>query len=247
MTNLTYERNTTMTFHSTLGASIVALSFVAATASFAGGPATPAIEVAPAAPAAPKPSMVFSFELQPEFYAADKAGNYMKGDLADTQAKISVSKALPNGLTVAGALQLTAREAGITGVASGYAQLEASTSYKFKLSDVFSLTPSATLGYAFGDQPKVDPLDANAAAAYYAVGLAADYKINGAFTWNVVNIRYRDAFGGNWKTPKLSTGITYKLDDLNSAYANIGKSWKDTGTGYKSDKYSIAFGLKHSF
>lgn len=239
-----------MTFQSTLGATLIAASCLTAAAAFAGGPAAPVatpVVAAPAAPAAPKPTLTFGFELTPEFYASDKAGSYSKGDLADDVAKFTVSKALPNNISVSGSLSTTLREPGTTGKASASSALEVGASYKFKLSDTLSVTPSATLGYGFGGLPKIDPANATASEAYYAVGLAADLKLNSALTWNVANLRYRDAFSVTWKTPKISTGVTYKLDDLNSAYANIGKSWKDTGAGYKSDKYSIAFGIKHLF
>lgn len=225
-----------MTLNSKLGASLIALSMASA-----------AVAHADTAPAAPKPTLTFQLEITPEFYASDKVGSYSKGGLADDVAKISVSKALPNGFNVGGSISATMREPGITGHASAFNQLEASTSYKFKLTPEFSISPSATLGYAFGAQPKIDPTSAGAAVAYYAVALGADYKLAPGLTWNVVNIRYRNAFSTTWATPKVSTGVTYTLDDTNSAYMNIGKSWKDTGTGYKSDKYSVAFGIKHAF
>ena len=225
-----------MTLNSKLGVSLIALSMVSA-----------AVAQADTAPAAPKPTLTFQLEITPEFYASDKVGSYSKGDLADDVAKISISKALPNGFNIGASIAATMREAGITGQASAYNQLEVSTSYKFKLTPELSITPSGTLGYAFGDLPKIDPLNAGGSVAYYAVAIGADYKLAPGLTWNVINIRYRDAFSVNWATPKVSTGVTYALDDTNSAYMNIGKSWKDTGTGYKSDKYSVAFGIKHAF
>lgn len=239
-----------MTFKPAFAASLVAATLLSAAAAQAGGPAGVAVEPAPVvAPVAAKakPKLTFGFEVSPEYYATDKAGSYKKGDLASTVAKLSVSKALDNGFTVGGALAYTTREPGTTGMSSNYAQLEVNTSYKVKFGSAWSVTPSATLGYAFGDQPKVDPDDAKASEAYYAINVSADYKIGNGLTWNVINARYRDAFSGDWATPKVTTGLTYALDDVSSAYVNVGKSWKDSGDGMKNDKFSFAFGLKRAF
>ena len=227
-----------MTIHSTFGATLVALSLVAAAAH---------AEVAPAAPAAPKPTMAFSFEMTPELYATKKTGSNSVGDLADDVAKFGLSKTLPNGVTVGGSLSGIMREPSTSGVGSSYATVELSASYKFKVSPVFTVAPSVALGYAFGELPKILPTDATGPAAYYALSVAADYKLSKAVTFNVINVRYRNAFATKWLTPKVSSGVTYALDDTNSAYFNVGKSWKDTGAGLVNDKYSISIGLKHSF
>lgn len=239
-----------MTSKSTLGVSLIALSLMSASAALAGGPATPAVEPVPTvAPIVvkPKPTLTFTVEETPEFYATSKAGSYSKDSLADEVTKLSLAKALSNGWSVGGSLAFTVRAPGTNGSYSGYNQLELGGGYKYKLNDIWSLTPSAYLGYAFGNQPKISLTDPSAAEAYYSINLAADMKIDSAWTWNVFNIRYRNAFSVTWITPKITTGFTYKVGDTDNVYANIGESWKDTGSGSKADKYSVAFGFKHSF
>jgi hypothetical protein len=215
-----------------------------ATAALAGGVA-PVVPVVVATPLSP--TLTFGFEVSPEFYATSKAGSYASGDLADTVLKLSLSKALKDGFSVAGSLAETMREPSTKGVASTYNQFEVKVGYKWKATPQLSVPMSATLGYAFGEMPKIDPNDPTAPEAYYAVNIGADYKINSAMTFNVIDVRYRNAFDVQWETPKVTTGFTYAMSPTGSIYANFGKSWKNTGTGYNPDKYSLAFGFKFLF
>ena len=43
-----------------------------------------------------------------------------------------------------------------------------------------------------------------------------DYKLDSNWTLNVVSLRYRNAFSVTWITPKISTGITYNIDQMDS-------------------------------
>lgn len=226
---------------SVIGGALGAILVLSAGSAQAEGPKN----VAPAA--ATRPGITLGFDITPEFYAASIAGAFSRGDQATTVARLSLSKPLPNGVNVSGALYVITREANAKSPSSTGNLVEVSASYRVQMGKAWSLTPSVTLGYAFGDEPRVDPDDSKAAEAYYALGLNADYRISPKLTWNVVSLRYRDAFRGDWKTPKIATGLTYALNGSNAAYVNIGKSWKDSGSGYKNDKFSIAFGLKHSF
>jgi hypothetical protein len=223
---------------------LIAASLLTAAAAQADGvaPVTPV-----AVTAAVAPTLTFGFEITPEFYASSKPGSYESGDLADTVFKAALSKALPNGMTVAGSIAETMRAPDTSGVASTYNQLEAVVGYKWKVSPQFSVPVSGTLGYAFGEMPKIDPTDPSAPEAYYAFNVAADWKIDKTLTWNVLNARYRNAFNQDWETPKLTTGFTYAMSPAGSIYGNFGKSWKDTGTGMKNDKFSVGFGLKYLF
>lgn len=196
---------------------------------------------------APAPGLAFSFEMTPEFYASSKAGSYALGDLAETVFKIGLSKALPHGLSLAGTLSETIRVPDSSGEGSSYAQAEAVLGYKWQVSPDVSMPVAATLGYAFGEAPKIDPSDPAAPEAYYAINVAANWKIDDRLTWNVVNARYRNAFSQDWVTPKLTTGVTYAMSETGTVFGAIGKSWKDTGSGMLNDKYSISFGLRYQF
>jgi len=85
--------------------------------------------------------------------------------------------------------------------------------------------------------------------AYYFVQGALDWKLDSNWTWNVVSVRYRNAFNLTWITPKVSTGVTYTFDANNAVYANVGYAWKDNGNGQGllADKWNIAAGYKYSF
>jgi predicted porin len=203
--------------------------------------------VAPVAVAAPPaPTLTFGFEITPEFQATDKPGSYESGDLAQTVYKISISKALESGVSLQASLAETYR-APSGGSATTYNQFEVKAGYKYKASPTFSVPFSATLGYAFGDSPNIDPLDPKSTEAYYAFNVGADYKIDKALTWNVIDVRYRDAFNQDWYTPKVTTGFNYEMSPTGSVNASFGKSWKDTGKGLKNDKFSFGLGLKYKF
>ena len=232
-----------MSFSTSFRPTLVAASLLAAAAAQAD---TTAPTTAVAATAAVTPTLTFGFEITPEFYASSKAGSYELGNLADTVFKVALSKAMPNGMSLAGSLSETMR-APSGGSGSTYNQLEAVVGYKWKVSPEFSVPVSATLGYAFGEMPKINPNNAESPAGYYAFNVAADYKIDKLLTWNVVNVRYRNAFSYDWLTPKVTTGFTYALSPTGSVYGNFGKSWKDTGSGMQNDKFSVGFGLKYLF
>jgi hypothetical protein len=205
-----------------------------------------AADQAVAAPPA-APTWVIGIEGSPEFYAIDNGSNIARS-LADSYFKISISHNFPNNFVGGISIQPTFK----TG---GKIQLygEATVGYKIKLSDVFTLTPSLGLGYTWKDTGIVKDSDINAQVPYYALYLAGDWKLNKKWTWNVFNLRYRNAFNATWETPKVTTGITYNIDTYNAVYANFGYSWKKAETTkapyneLSADKFNIAIGYKHSF
>lgn len=206
-----------------------------------------AADVAPA-PKQPTPMNTLSIEASPEFFGAASA-KHAAGDLASIYYKAALSHSFENNFVIGGAFQLTQRaQEGGVGSSSSVDQIEASVAYKLKL-DALTLTPSLLLGYGFGDQPKIDPNNNFNADAYYAATLAGDLKLNSHWTLNVFNVRYRNAFDYTWITPKISTGVTYKIDDTSAVYLNVGNAWKDKGDGkgLLEDKYNIAVGYKYSF
>jgi hypothetical protein len=179
-----------------------------------------------------------SFEFSPEYKTSDSSW-------ADDYVKAGISHVFDNNFVVGSSFQYQWRND-----STSVDQIEASAGYKFK-SGPFTLTPSAYLGYGFGDQPKINPAKGHGgdAEAYYAVSLAGDLKLNDNWTWNVFNARYRNAFDVTWITPKISTGITYKFDSSNAVYVNVGYAWKDKGdgNGLQGDKWNVAVGYKLSF
>jgi hypothetical protein len=188
-------------------------------------------------------------EGSPEYYADSKSGSYDKGELASYYLKAGLSHMFEGGVTLGGTFQHTIRQPDESSGTSSYSQAEFDLGYKLELLPPLTVTASGVLGYGFGEEPKIDPHDPDRAAAYYAVKLGVDLKLVPELTWNVVEIRYRDAFNYTWKTPKIQTGLTYSFDPRTAIYTNVGKSWKDDGSkgGYKPDRINFALGVKYSF
>ncbi len=196
---------------------------------------------------APAPTWTLSIEGSPEFFAINNGSNSAR-DLADSYFKVGVSHTFENNFVGGISVQPTFK----TGGKEQY-YTEATVGYKVKLSDVFSLTPSVGIGYTWGTTGIIKGSDKNADVAYYLVSLAGDWKLNKQWTWNVFNVRYRNAFNATWDTPKVATGVTYNIDSFNAVYANFGYSWKKVDTtkspydSLSADKFNIAIGYKHSF
>jgi hypothetical protein len=211
-----------------------------------GATAASAADVADPAPA-PSAANTISLEASPEFYDLANPGKNAAGDLDDINFKLAVSHTFSNNVVLGGDIQYTQRAA-IANVASSVDQAEVTLGYKLKL-DAVTLTPGVLLGYGFGDEPKINPANNFNPDAYWAVTLAGDFKLNSQWTWNVFNVRYRNAFDYTWITPKITTGITYNIDKTDAVYFNIGNAWKDKGdgNGLVQDKYNITVGYKYSF
>ena len=190
------------------------------------------------APAPATKHSTISIEGSPEWSTSGATS----GQWADDYLKLGYSYSFDNNLVWGAAYQHTWRST------SGADQVETSLGYKIK-AGALTLTPSALLGYGFGDQPRIDPTNNFNAEAYYAVSLAADLKLDDHWTWNAFNARYRNAFNVTWITPKVSSGFTYKIDGSNAVYANVGYAWKDKGlgAGLQPDKWNVAVGYKFSF
>ena len=209
------------------GAALIALTACASGVALAA-------DVRPASPPAANNNTI-TIEANPEW----KTSN---GVWVDDELKLGFAHTFDNNIVWGGSFTYIARDT------NSADQFDSSLGYKFK-SGAFTLTPSVLLGYRFGDQPRIDRTDNFAAEAYYAVSIAADVKLDDHWTWNAVNARYRNAFNVTWITPKVSTGITYKIDGTSSIYANVGYAWKDNGNGagLLGDKYNVAVGYKFSF
>ena len=200
------------------------------------GASAMAADVAPAP--APAKQNTISAEFGPEWKTTD-------GTLADDYVKFGYAHTFDNNVVLGTTFQYTWRPTN-----TSYDQLEAALGYKIKL-DAFTLTPGVILGYGFGDLPSINPAKGQGGdpEAYYAFAIAGDLKLDDHWTWNVFNARYRNAFDVTWITPKIATGITYKFDNSNAIYTNVGYAWKDTGNGkgLQPDKWNVAIGYRFSF
>ena len=229
----------------------VSLGLAAGAAFLFAQTAAHAADVTPPKPA-PK-NNTLSLEFSPEWDASSK-----NQGLKDDYLKFGLSHSFDNNFVVGGSWQHTWRVGPpvYTGIKaySTAEQVEASLGYKIK-NGPFTLTPSVVLGYGFGDVPDINPAltpgsgSATDPELYYAASIAGDYKLSDNLTWNVFNARYRNAFSVTWITPKVSTGLTYKIDGSNSVYANVGYAWKDKGDGkgLQPDKLNLAVGYKLAF
>jgi len=208
-------------------------------------------------------------EISPEFYAIDQSTSTPStkpaGSLASTVVKGTLSYGFSDNWAIRGSLEDEIKinrsiPTGGTNFDDTYQYFaEATVGYKFKL-DAFTLTPWAGLGYTW-DATGINGNSAdsiNNDAGYYVFYLEGDWAFNENWTWNVFNLRYRNAFGYTWETPKVSSGITYHIDSQNLVYANVGYAWKKlsdrggTTSGpnigsLDGDKWDLAVGYKRAF
>jgi hypothetical protein len=229
--------------------------------------------VPPAAPAATATPTHWSIEIEgsPEFYAInedphDPISKKPKNGIANYYGKASLSYTFDNPWVVGGSFEGQVkknRNSNGDFIDNTYqSYLEGTVGYKFKW-DAFTLTPSAGIGYTWGATGIYGDTaaDKDQDAAYYALYLAGDWKLDKQWTWNVFNLRWRDAFNYTWKTPKIATGVTYSINSQNSIHATVGYAWKEVSSvgqastppfnpNYGSldgDKWNIAIGYKYAF
>jgi hypothetical protein len=156
-----------------------------------------------------------------------------------TPRQNSASHIPSNNWFVGGLLQLTVKN---NNTYQNY--VEGSVGYIFDF-DKFKLKPSAAIGDTGGATGLGASSTAN--AYYYALYLAGDLKLNSQWTWNIFEVRYRNAFEYTWITPKVTTGLTYEWSPGNFVYSNVGYAWKNTGGGLIGDKVNVAVGFRHRF
>ena len=177
-------------------------------------------------------------EASPEFYALSDS-SHAAGSYADTEAKLGITHAFANNWFVGGLLQLTVKN---NNTYQNY--VEGSVGYRLNF-DGFTLKPSVAIGNTGGATGLGASSTAN--AYYYVLYLAGDLKLNSQWTWNMFEVRYRNAFDYTWITPKVATGLTYEWSPGNFVYGNVGYAWKNTGGGLLGDKINVAVGFKHAF
>lgn len=181
-------------------------------------------------PVSAAPTTTIAFEASPEFKWLSPYG------LADSYYKASLSHTFAGAWVVGASFQDTFKP---NDQYQYYA--EASIGYKIKLAPTFTLTPSVGLGDSWGDTGFGG--DGEDSFGYYALYLAGDWKLSSHWTWNMFNLRYRNAFDYDWETPKVATGVTYAINANNAVYTNVGFAWKNS----VEDKINWAVGYKYSF
>ena len=181
------------------------------------------------------------FEIEPEFGAPANPSN-SAGGYADTSLRARLGYALDRDWTLGAYFKTTIKN---DGTAQYY--VEPSLGYRLNVGfPEFTLKPSVAFGDTW-DATGLGPTK-NANAPYYALYVAGDWDFdNSNWTWNVFNLRYRNAFNYTWNTPKVSTGVTYEFEGGVSLYGNVGYCWKDTGSGLHPDKVSVAVGVTRKF
>jgi hypothetical protein len=101
--------------------------------------------------------------------------------------------------------------------------LEGTVGYTQRFNTAFSMTGRVGVGELFEDS------DDGGDFPYYVAYLSADLNLTAKFAWNVVSLRYRNAFdtANDYDTPQIATGVTYKLDDHNWILAKVSRSGQD--------------------
>jgi hypothetical protein len=167
-------------------------------------------------------------EVAPEFRART-------GALVDGYFKSTLAHSFDSGLSWGGSFQYTDRVGG-----DRIYRPETTFGFSIKLNGTWSVPLSAGLGFRWDEDPNSKPSEA---FAYYVVNVGLNMKISENWTWNAISARYRDAFGGGWQTPKVTTGLAYAIDRQNSIYGNVGYAWRNG----QANKISITVGYKYGF
>lgn len=191
----------------------------------------------PAAPAKPAPTTnSFSFEAGSEY--AITGGTYK-----DFYIKPGIAHTFADGIIWGGSFQqvwIAPSQAKPAGSSEQQELLETTLGYNFKIDPTFTVTSSAGVGYFWDSNPGAAPAQNY---GYYVLNAGLNAKLAPQLTWTVVSARWRDAFGGGWQTPKLSTTLSYAFTPVSSLYATYGYGWKNGAV----DKYSFAGGFKLAF
>src|SRR5579872_4344174 len=141
------------------------------------------------------------------------------GGLVDGYVKANGAHTFDSGVIWGGSFQYTDRVGG-----DRQYKPETTLGYNIRLNETWSIPVSAGIGFRWDENPNSKP---GPAFPYYVVNAGLNMKISDSWTWNAISARYRDAFEGGWQTPKLSTGLTYSIDDQNSVYGNVGYAWRN--------------------
>jgi len=201
--------------------------------------ASPALAAPPAAPI----SNSIGLEVSPEFWATPPGDGKVSNSLDDAYIKGFYSHTFSNGFNWGASLQYTSR------VSNNSYQLQPETTlgYNLKLSPTLTMPVSVGVGYLSNSDPTYFPAQN---FAYYVFNAGLNVKLDAHWTWNAISARYRDAFIGNWVTPKLATGVTYTIDPHNAVYLNAGYAWqtdKNYANALEPNKWNIALGYKYGF
>jgi hypothetical protein len=213
--------------------------------------ATPALAADLSSPVAPKAipaapiTTTIGLEVGPDFFANSNASNY--GQLADSYISANIGYSFAPNWSIGGSIKSTAK---ISGLSSETAT--ASLGYKYKLTDNFSVTTTGTLGAVFGNtgySNNVPNSTGTDAYLYYQIAGQADFKVTPQWTWNALNVTYKNAFAFYMSSPSIATGLTYAIDAHNAVYTKVTYGWKDinNGAGYIPTTTTVAFGYKYGF
>ena len=199
-----------------------------------------------------------AFEASPEFYALG-TGSHAVGQLADWYGKATYSHNFGGGVSGSIDFQDTLKPSS-TDLGLSQQQYEGALAYKLGVAKDLYFTVTGLLGYIAGNTGYVGGVASGGAGPadlgnsddgffYYSISGAVDWKVDPHWTWNVLNVRYRNAFDRTWITPKVQTGVTYNIDAADAVYAAVGYAWKDNGSGagLVGDKWNFAVGYKYNF
>jgi hypothetical protein len=159
------------------------------------------------------------------------------GDFADPKDmkyELNGAHTFDNGLILGGSFQYTDTAFSV----QASQNFEGTIGYSLPLTSVFSVNASAGLGEHWRENPSAD-------FPYYVLRVGADVALSQNITWNAITYRFRDGFdpSGNYNTPQVATGVTFKIAGQSSIAVKIMRNWKDD----QPSSTGVSLGFKQRF
>lgn len=154
-------------------------------------------------------------------------------DVLNTIYKFKASHTFENGLILDGSFEVEDPADGDPDKEN----LEGNLGYRLEATDFLSLTASAGVGERFTSDNDFP---------YYVLRVGSDARISDQLNWNIATFRYRNAFdeANDYETPRLTTGLTFHVNDHNAIYGeiyrNFDEEWQATATGLTAG-YTFSF------
>ncbi|WP_267215858.1 hypothetical protein [Chelatococcus asaccharovorans] len=155
-----------------------------------------------------------TFERLPDDFAATRG----------TDVEVNASHTFDNKLIVGG----LAKYYDTISSDSSHAIIQITIGYAWSLGDYLTLTANGGIG------GHLQLTGSGNDFPYYVFDVGLDVPVTDLLTWNLVSVRYRNAFdtSNDFETPAIATGFSIRLDKQNSISVKIERDWSDGSPEY---------------